>query len=193
MHPEAEGTSPGSPNNATGFCSAAEHLQLLIQGPRLKRLTRKQGHPTCQGPCEHMTSNPKTSTRFPQSEHQPLSLCPHRCIQELVFGCEAARHRIQHTCFVSQGTLHSRARVTCKDRLQPVSGPVGLSACQRPHWLLTLSPAPGLPPTPPDTLSTSGSLDQNREGKTLTSFVTTHFSQPPRPSRAKTSGDAILW
>ncbi|CAM9135764.1 unnamed protein product [Rangifer tarandus platyrhynchus] len=52
--------------------------------------------------------------------------------------------------------------------------------------------APSLPHHPLVTDPTSGSLDQNREGKTLSRFLITHFSQPPRHSRAKTSGDALL-
>ena len=63
-------------------------------------------------------------------------------------------------------------------------------AC-RPLCLLMLSPAPGLPLSSPGHCSNIRNLHQNREGKTLTSFLTTHFSQPPSLSRAKMSGNTI--
>ncbi|CAM9210752.1 unnamed protein product, partial [Rangifer tarandus platyrhynchus] len=47
-------------------------------------------------------------------------------------------------------------------------------------------PSPWPSPITCWTLPKLGSLDQNIEGKTLTCFLTTH-SQPPRPSRAKTT------
>ena len=51
---------------------------------------------------------------------------------------------------MSQGTLYSRTRITCKDRLLPVSGPVGLSACRRSAQ-------------PPGSSITLWTLFQNRE------------------------------
>ena len=67
----------------------------------------------------------------------------------------------------------------------------GLFLACRPLCLLMLSPAPGLPPSPPGHCSNIKNLDQNREGKTLTSFLATHFSQPPRLCRAKMNGNTI--
>ena len=154
-----------------------------------KMLSRKRGH-SLHPPRALQTHDPKPKDkyRFPQGEQQPFLLCPHSFIDEPVFGHDADRQCVQHAGLVSKAAVYSPARthqglfLGLGDSL-PAGG---LTGCLRS----------ALPPAfshhPVDTVPTSGSLDQNKEGKILTGVPTTHFSQAPRHSRANASGNTII-
>ena len=141
-----------------------------------KMLSRKWGHsPHPPRALQTHDPKPKDKYRFPQGERQPFLLCPHSCIDEPVFGHDADRQCVQHAGLVSKATVYRRTRVTCKDTPRPVSGPGGLSTSWRPHWMLTLSPAPSLLSSPRGHCSNIREFGPEQRGENTNRFPNNTF------------------